>query len=228
MKGAANMIVLYILFGIFLFLLLLTLLPVRVAVTFQEEFSIELRYLFFRKTLQAGKEPEQEELEEAKDKTEAEEKAGRRMDIKQLLTRRGFSGFFQALGEVLGLVGRCSRRLLRRLRLRQFDLYLCLGGAGDAASAALMYGKVAAGVYSVCGELFALMPCKEKGVTVDLDFDGIRHRVDFSAQVSMRPIFLIKEGLILLIKGLFPVKRMLQILTSPKQKAAPIKSAANE
>ena len=45
------MVVLYVVLGALLLLVLLLLIPVRVRVDFQEEFRIQLRYLFLRYTL---------------------------------------------------------------------------------------------------------------------------------------------------------------------------------
>ncbi|WP_322201685.1 hypothetical protein [Acutalibacter intestini] len=206
--------------GILMLLALPAFVPVRVRLAFQEEFSVELQYLFLKKKLPplentAEEEPESPEKEE-EEKLSKKDGEGKKAMLKRLLTRKGISGFLQSLGELIRLVGGCSARLLRRLKLRQFDLYLCLAGAGDAAGAALLYGKVSAGVYGACGGLFAQMPCKDKGITVDMDYTGVEHRVVFSAVLSFRPAFLVKEGAVLLFGALPPVWRVFQLLRPPK------------
>lgn len=207
------MIVLYILLGILLFLFLLTLCPVRFDLGFREAFRLEVRYLFFRipllpvKPEEAVEEPEKPP--EEKPKKDEDGKPGIPDRIKSALKREGPSGFLQALGDLLKLVGQTSARILRRLKLRRFDLYLCVGGAEDAAAAAIRYGQISAGVYSACGGLFTLIPCKRKGVTVDLDYNTPAFTVDFSACLSIRPIFVLKGLVVLALRGWKPLRRML-------------------
>lgn len=198
------MIVLYVLGGLLLFLLLLTLTPLHAALRFQEEFGLELRYLFFRYKLQPGQEPKEEPEPEPEPEKEKPQKAGPdwQGQLKEILRQKGLGGFLQGLGDLLKLLGRTSGRLLRRLKLREFDLYLCLGGSGDAAAAALLYGRVSAGVYGACGGLFHLLPCKAKGLTVDLDYHSDVNMVDFTARLSIRPFFVLQAGLALLFGGL--------------------------
>lgn len=211
------MIVLYILLavigGLLLLLLLLSLIPVRAAVRFQEEFSLEVRYLFLRIPILPGKEeaePEPEpEPEEKPEEPEAEKKPGILDRVKAALKREGLVGFLQGLGELIKLLFQAVGGVLKGLRLKRFDLYLCLGGAGDAAAAAILYGQVSGGVYAACGGLFTLMPCKKKGITVDLNYDTEEAKVDFSMELSILPIFALKEGLVLLLKGLRPLRKIL-------------------
>ena len=212
------MIVLYILGGLLLLLLglllllaLLALIPVRARLGFREEFSLELRYLFLRFPLLPGEEePEEPEEEPEKpEKPEGEKKPGLVDRAKAALKREGFAGFLQALGELLGVLAEASAGIVKRIRLRRFDLYLCVAGGEDAAAAAIRYGQVSAGVYAACGWLFGLLPCERKGVTVDLDYDGLENRVDFSAELSIRPIYVIKEALAALVKSRKPLKKIL-------------------
>ena len=208
------MTVLYILLGVLLFLFLLTLCPVRFDLEFREEFRLEARYLFLRFPLLPG-EPEEAEEEPEPEKPQEEPKEdeaakpGAVDRIKAALKREGLSGFLQALGELIQLAAQTSARMLRRLKLRRFDLYLCIGGAEDAAAAAVLYGQVAAGLYSACGGLFSLVPCKRKGVTVDLDYGAPTAVIDFSTSLSIRPIFVLKGLAVLLLRGWKPLRRIL-------------------
>lgn len=213
------MIILYILggllalvLGLLVVLLALAQFPVGARLAFREEFSLELRVLFFRIPLLPGQEEEEAaepKEEEPEEKPEKEKKPGLGDRIRRALKREGLGGFLQALGELVRLAGEASAGILRGLRLKEFDLYLCLGGAGDAARAAVLYGQVSAGVYSACGELFGLLPCKKKGVTVDLDYERDAPLVDFSARLSIRPAVILWEGLKLLVKARRPLKRIL-------------------
>lgn len=207
------MIVLYCVLGLLLLLFLLTLFPVGVGLSFREEFGLELRYLWFRLPLLPGEEEKEEPPppKPEKEKPPKEKKAGKSSfgdRVKAAFKREGLGGFLETFGEMLRLAGRVSANLLRHIKLRRFDLYVCIGGGTDAAAAAVLYGQASAGIYGGCGELFARMPCKEKGVTVDLDYGAAEHRVDFSAFFSLRPVFLLTAGAALLVRGLPLLRRI--------------------
>lgn len=199
------MLTLSIIGGILLFLFLLTLFPLRAELGFQQEFSLTLRYLFLRFHLLPENETEPKSDEPKEEQAEAEKK----LDLKKSLKRQGLSGFLETLFELIKVVAHSAGTLLSHLKLRNFDLYLCLGGAADAADAAIQYGQVSGAVYSACGLLFGLTGCKKKAVSVDLDYDVEENRVEFSAKLSILPLFLIKEGISLLIHGLPPARRLL-------------------
>ena len=97
--------------------------------------------------------------------------------LRAILRREGLEGFLQSLLDFTQAVKDSSQRLLRHVKLKRFDLYLCVAGEEDAAQGAVLYGKVSAGVYAACGALFGLLPCRKKGVTVDLDYGAREHRI---------------------------------------------------
>jgi len=198
------MLALIIIVCILLFLFLLTVIPVRVELGFRQEFSLTLRYLFLTFHLLPGKGKEQEE-----EIPEEQETESTFQKIKKILKRQGFSGFLKSLFELVQMVASSSKRLLSHLRLRYFDLYVCLGGAGGAGDAALRYGWASGAVYSACGLLFSLMSCRKKSVSVDLDYQSPEDRVEFSSKVSILPLYVLKEGISLLIKGLPVVRKLM-------------------
>ncbi len=207
------MTALYIIGGIFLLLFLLLMVPVRLDIGFREEFSMTARYLFLRFPVLPGKEqePEEEKPPEEKKPTEKKKQGG----LKKILSRTGFTGFLQSLFQLVKMALSSGKRLISRIKWKRFDLYLCLGGAQDAAAAAELYGQLSAGVYSACGVLFGLRTRGKRGVTVDLDYGSNENKVDFSASLSLRPIHVLREGFSLLIKGL-PVYKVLLGIGSSK------------
>ena len=213
------MTVLLVICGVLLFLFLLTLFPLRIHVGFEQEFSLTLRYLFLLFRLAPRKEepePEKKKPKKKKEKTEEESEKEKKIDIKLMLKRQGVSGFLQSLFELVKLVATDTKRLLSHLKLRRFDLYLCLAGAEDAADAAIQYGQVSGAVYSACSVLFKLMRCKKGAVSVDLDYQSEESTVVFTGVLSILPIFLLREGISLLIHGLPVVLRLLRSGTRSK------------
>lgn len=203
---------LYFLGAALLLLFLLSLFPVKASLEFETEFALTIRYLFLRLPVLPAKEEVQEpepEEEEKQEEPAEPAKPGVVQRIKAALKREGFAGFLEALGELIRLACGATAGIVRRIKLRRFDLYLSVAGADDAAAGALLYGKVSAGVYGACGGLFTLLSCSKKGVTVDLDYNSRENLVKFSAELSIRPFWAIKEVLALFFKGLRPLKRIL-------------------
>ncbi len=202
------MTALYIVCGVLLFLFLLTLCPVRLDVGFREEFSLTLRYLFLRFPLMPGKEGPTEEAppQEKKEEKEGESAVEK---LKAIVKRRGFFGFLESLFELVGMALSSAKKLVKKIKWKRFDLYLCVGGKEDAGAAAILYGQLSAAVYPVCAGLFGMTGCKRKAVTVDLDYGAPDNAVDFTARLSLRPIYVLKEGISLLIKGLPVLKGLL-------------------
>lgn len=200
--------------GILAFLFLLLIIPIRVQIDFQREFSLAVRYLFLRFRILPQKE------QSVDDKTEQEDTSARDSlkKIKQSLKRHGVGGFLKALFELVKIVAESSKRLIKHIKLKRFDLYLCMGTEGDPGEAAMRYGEISGAVYSACGVLFNLMPCPKKGVTVDLNYTAAEDCVDFSAVISFCPMFVLKEGIWLLIKGLPVFNKMLAVDKNSQKK----------
>lgn len=198
------MAVLFVIGGILLLLFLLLCIPVKLKLTFRQEFQWEIHYLFltFRPSGEerAEEEPE-EELGEPK-----KEKLWHR--IKRMLKRKQLSGFLESISELVALLKETGGKLMSHVKLRYFDLYLCVGSMDDAAEAAIFYGKACSVAYSACGILFELLPCKKKFVTVDLDYQAPQYQIDFSAHLSLRPLFGLIYGLGLLLKGAPAIRKL--------------------
>lgn len=219
------MVALYIFLGILLFLLLLTLLPVRVDAHFQEEFTLKISYLFLRFKILPGEEkPEEAEKEEKpeKEKPEKEKGEGATPKLKRIVKRKGFSGFLESLFELLGMVFNAGKNIVHGIKLKRFDLYLCLGGHDDPAAAAQLYGKLCGPIYTACAGLFSITGAPrrrkpKKAVTVDLDYGSSENLVVFSARVSFLPFTILKEGLALLIHSIPVALGLLRASKAPKQ-----------
>lgn len=197
------MIALCILLGLVLLILLLLVIPIRVAAEFEKEFTVSISYLFIKRPLDFSDDEPKPKRQQNEKKTDGESAL---VKLKRILKRKGFWGFLQSLYELLTLVLQASVRLIKKIKLTQFDLYLCLSGADDPCEAAQTYGKLCSGVYPACAELFALTGAPrrkkpKKAVTVDLDYNQPESTVRFSAKLSVKPITILTEALRLLLKA---------------------------
>ena len=199
--------------GILLLLFLLTLLPLRVAVAFREEFTVELGWLWFRFPLWPQEEqPSQEESPPEEGAPRSPWSKVRRgiEKVRALLRKRGLSGLLETLGELSRLLKDSAGKLGRRVRLREFDLYVCLGGEEDAALAAIQYGQVSGAVYAACGVILSLLPCKKAGVMSETFFPAslplntrkntrrmslVKSKSQWNTRVFMVPAELIKMSM---------------------------------
>lgn len=199
------MIVLWILLGLLAAVFLLLLVPVHAGVRYRETVELTVRWLFLRRTLLP--EPAKPKLEKVPPAGESKPPAPKKNPLREKLERfreaEGLSGLLRLAGDFLRLTGTSAAKIIRRLRVRDFDLYVLAGGE-DAAAAAILYGQACAVVYPAAEALFTLAKCRHRRVTVDLDYKIKIPAVQLSADVSVRPIFLLIYGLQYLI-GLLPI-----------------------
>ena len=126
------MIPLLILAAVLLGVTFLLLAPVRLQVDFQKEFSAQVRYLFLRFPLvSAGKEGEAPSMQGPPAEEEPPPSgSGLGRKLRAMLRRQGLRGFLQSLQELALAAENSAKSLLRKIRLKRFDLYICLGGRG--------------------------------------------------------------------------------------------------
>ncbi len=202
------MIAVYILLGLFVLIGLLLLAPVHAQIGYRETLEVQVQWLFLRrKLLPEPEEPAEKPKQETSKSDGAPSKRNKSNALLEKFRRfravEGFSGFLRLVQAFVRLTGTSAAALIRRLRIRDFDLYVLTGGE-DAAAAAILYGKTCAVVYPAAEALFALAPCKRRRVSVDLDYGVKTPRAQLSADVSIRLIFLVYYGLRYLI-GLYPI-----------------------
>ena len=170
------MIPLLILAAVLLGVTFLLLAPVRLQVDFQKEFSAQVRYLFLRFPLvSAGKEGEAPSMQGPPAEEEPPPSgSGLGRKLRAMLRRQGLRGFLRSLQELALAAENSAKSLLRKIRLKRFDLYICLGGEEDAAAAAVLYGQVCGVAYSACGILWEYssetVRLQEAAFMADLDF----------------------------------------------------------
>lgn len=202
------MIVLWILLGLLAVVFLLLLVPVHADVRYRERLELDVRYLFLRRTLlPAPEEPQAEKAETPSKEKKPEAQKRKKNPMLEKLARfkeaEGLSGLLHLAGDFLRLTGTSAAKIIRRLKIRDFDLYV-LTGDEDAAAAAILYGQACAVVYPAAEALFTLAKCRRRRVSVDLDYAVKTPAVQLAADVSIRPLFALFYGLQYLI-GLLPI-----------------------
>lgn len=227
------MIVLWILLALLFLILLALLIPVHACVRYGEELALDIKYLFFKiPVLPVTEKPEEPKPEQkpagAKKSAPKEKKPNPLLEkVKSSFKAEGFKGFMDLVGRFVKLTGTTAVRIIKKLRLRDFDLYLMVGGE-DAASAAILYGQICAAVYPAAEILFKLTKCRRRRMSIDLDYDVKEPYVKLEANVSVRPIFAVRYALQYLV-GLLPLyQRFMNPVNRKSQKSEKERGQENE
>lgn len=211
------MIAIIIISSILLLLLFLLFTPVKVEAIYHESFKIKAKYLFVTlfnaptPEAEAGEKEEEPPVEEEAEKAGAVE-AGR---IKTLLKKQGLAGFLSFISELAGIVKDSAITIIKHVKIKKFDLYLCIGGE-DAAEAAVLYGRACAVVYSAYGMIFSYLKCRKKKALVNLNYKQPQSTVEFTCKIQVRLLFLVTEGVRLLVRGYPYLKKINQAPVSTK------------
>lgn len=206
------MTALLIVLGVLLFLFILLLIPLRLSVWYDLEMTVFVRYLFLK--WQLVPEPEKKPKKEKKTAKAPEHKKEPAKPrslldkVKDVLRAEGFQGFMRLVKDFLQMTGGTLKELLKRASLRHFDLYVMTGGE-DAAEAAILYGQTSAAVYAAAEVLFTLTKCRDRRVTVDLDYSIKSPYVKLAAEGGIRPLFLLYFGVKYLLRA-FPILKRFQ------------------
>ena len=186
------MIALYILGGLLLLILLILILPVRLRVTYDQTLKANLRILFvIPYTLYDESKPEKPTKEQAaSDKPKEEKKkkktAGLFKERAAELKARGAAGLLDWLRDVARFALGATRRVLRAVKVRRFDLTMRVVGE-DAADTALTCGRWCAAVYPLLGTLMCAIRTRRSNIKIEPDFLGVETTYTADVRVSVSP-----------------------------------------
>lgn len=189
------MIALYVLCGIIALIVLILCMPLYFSVEYSDEVKINFRFLFIDSRKMKPKEdvPQEEKKEEEPKKEEPKEKKPNKMvlKLKAYLKYKGFGGIMAILGDILKTTSKMVFNILKKIRIKELDLYAVVGGS-NASAVAIDYGKACAVIYPAITlvKKICKSPKKPK-VTVDADYSLSESKVICTAEVYIRPIFVL-------------------------------------
>lgn len=187
------MTALYIILGILAFVFLLLVIPVVLRFDYSAETSLVLKYLFFKFTLfPRAEKPVKEEKKADKPQPQASK-------IKELKDKHGLRGLLEIFKEIARLAGAAAFRILKRVKIRELDIYAVAGGE-NAAETALLYGEACAVIYPVVNMVKGVCKCRKTGVTVDADYKAKDSTAICRAVLSIRPLYIAGYGLKFIFK----------------------------
>ena len=143
------MIVLWILLGLIALIFLLLCIPVRFDLNYNGETTVFIRYLFLKyRVLPAPEKKPESKKEKKPSEKESEEKAKEKKpnpllrQVKKYKEAEGLTGLLTLAKDLLKATGTRFGKLLKHIKLKDFDLYVLVGGGKDAAEIAILYGEV--------------------------------------------------------------------------------------
>lgn len=191
------MIALYVLCGIIALIVLILCMPLYFSVEYSDEVKINFRFLFIDSKKMKPKEekPEEEKPKEEpkKEEEEPKEKKPNKMvlKLKAYLKYKGFKGIMAILGDILKTTSKMVWNILKKIRIKELDLYAVVGGS-NASDIAIEYGKACSVIYPAVTLIKKICKSPKKPkVTVDADYSLGESKVICTAEVYIRPIFVL-------------------------------------
>ncbi len=183
------MVVLYILAAILVVLLLLLLGNISVKVMLDDDFSVVVRYLFFKIKIPQENFKKQHINEKQSDNKTTEKKPKKNL-IKTMIDEKGF---VSAVGEIVSLVKSILiefDKLLNHVRVKDFRLLINVANE-DPAVTAIEYGSVCAAVFPVVRiiENKTKLDRKSTKIIVNSDFITGTSDIEFNVKIKLRLIF---------------------------------------
>lgn len=227
------MIVLWILLGLIILIFLLLCVPVRFDLSYNGDTNLSARYLFLKFPIvpapeKKPKEKKEKKPSEKKPDEQAKEKKPNPLlqQVKKYKEAEGLSGLLTLAKDFIKATGTRFGKLLKHVKLKDFDLYVLVGGE-DAAETAMLYGEVCAGVYPAMSVLLSLTNCRPPHgrVSVDLDYNTKEPKILCTAGGAVRPLFVVHHGVQYLLRTVLPFYGKFQNAGKPAAKpTAPAKN----
>ena len=142
--------------------------------------------------------------------------------MKKYKEAEGLTGLLTLAKDLLKATGTRFGKLLKHIKLKDFDLYVLVGGGKDAAEIAILYGEVCAGVYPAVSALLGLTNCKSPHgrISVDLDYSVKEPKVLCTASGAVRPLFVVHHGVQFILRTILPFYNKFQSAGKPAVKSA--------
>lgn len=175
-------IILWILGVLLALIVLLCVTRVGVHAVLGETLLLDVKIGWFRIHILPAKEANKKREKKAEDAEETTEKAAK----KPPFPKPSFSDIRDAVSALWPPLKRALDRTRRGLRIDPLVLSVTLGGLGDPASAALMYGELNAAVWSAMPVLERLLVIPSPHIHIGIDFMESKTKLEGEVGVTAR------------------------------------------
>ncbi len=230
------MTALTVILGIIAFFVLIFSIRVTVYMTYDEEFKLDISWLFVKLHILPKKEKPEKEKKPKKEKEPEEENKEQQPEeetpkdkkdniIVSFYKNQGFSGVLQLLKDTVNAINGMFGTIFRHFVFRELKVYMTVG-ASDAAETAQLYGKTCAAVFPAMGLITSTCNVKEYDCAVRPNFMVAEKTAIFRVVLSFRPIFATTAVVVLAFKLLFKVVFKL-LKNKPKEPANKVSEIQN-
>lgn len=203
---------LFIFLTVILFIFLLLSCNVKFVITFENEMSIYIKYLFFKFNVKSNSKKEKnvnnkDDKENAQVKTEKDnikreknkENLRSKNKIKKIIDEKGFWGFLKIAKNLIIIIKNFSTYLLKHIYVVKFDLEVKISEE-DSAQTAIKYGQACAVLYPAMNFIFQNIKIKEHKVTISPDFNGEKTTIYFASVFKIGLIYILKASFVAFFK----------------------------
>ncbi len=214
------MVVLYVLLAIIAFFVILFSVRFTVYMTYDNEFKVDVKWLFIKKSVlpksedekskkakdkkEKPKKEKKKKSEEEKPTEQAEEKTKKENMLVTFYKNQGFSGVLQLINDTVSAISGMFGSVFKHFVFRELKLFLSVG-ADDSAETAILYGKTCSLVFPAMGLVTSTCKVKDYDCGVQPNFIQPEKKAYFKVVLSMRPIFITNAVIVLAFKLLFKV-----------------------
>lgn len=204
------MIFLYVLLGILLFLLLLTLIPVQIEAEYSEKIVLILKIGFVNIKLlppQPKKAKKKKPKKNTSKKSTEKKESEKENTFAKLFKQEGLSGIVNILSNVAKIAKGVLMDVFRHIVITELYLNISLSEK-NAADTAINYGVCCSAVYPAIGVICDVATCKDCQVNITPVFDESgKVEINFHTKLHIRIFWLVKlvitngiKALVLLFK----------------------------
>lgn len=199
------MTALYIILGIILFLLLLLLVPVKLCIAYQDDWTLKIKYMFFSFGIfpPKPKKPKKKKTKARQKKVEPTEQKPKqkKSSTKEFLKQKGLSGLIALFADIIRLITQASKRILNHLLFYRLDVKAAIAGE-DAAETAMQYGYACSSIYPAVSFIDTHAKKCKYNLDITPNFNNNKTEIDCSIIVGIRPLFVLAAVFPLLWGGL--------------------------
>lgn len=190
-----------ILLCFFIILLILLIFPIRMKLTYTDDFSFSVSYLFFTFSIYPSAKEKTESKRAVKKEKKPSEKSEKKKEekntpfssLQKLGAAEGVEGAVDFVKEVSSIVINTTGKLCSHLIVNLIDVRMDVA-AQDAAQTAILYGRVCTAVFPVIEALCSVSKVRRYFVEINPDFLANKTKSDMTVIFSVRVMFIISAA----------------------------------
>lgn len=219
------MIALYIILGIIAAIVLLLSVRINLTGEYFDSFKLEVSWLFLKFQIfplvkkEKKEKPKKEEPPKPQKEPQPEVPGEKKENIfLTFYNNQGVEGVEELINNAAYSVARLFASFRRHIVIRELYLWITVCSNADAAQTAIDYGRMCQKVFPPLGFICSNLTVKKYDCEIEPDFIGKTNSAQFAFKISVRPIFILNAGIVLLFRLLFKV--VIKFISGIKNKAS--------